>query len=156
MKKLFQILLAIIICQSAGAVGSFFTVSSIDSWYAALNKPFFNPPNWLFGPVWLLLYTLMGIAAYLIWQQGWQQKRIKTALVLFSGHLLLNALWSIVFFGWQQIGLALINIILLWLSIGLVIMFFQEIDRRAAWLLVPYFLWVSFAAVLNAAILILN
>jgi tryptophan-rich sensory protein len=141
----------------AGMIGSLFTMPSILTWYAGLHKPFFNPPNWIFGPVWTILYVMMGIAVFLIWEKRRAQtKTVDLALGLFALQLLLNTSWSIVFFGWHQIGLGLVNIVLLWLAILLCIIRFYPISRLAAWLLGPYIVWVSFAAVLNFAIMVLN
>jgi tryptophan-rich sensory protein len=149
----FRLISSIIICQLAGIIGSIFTVSSVSSWYATLNKPFFNPPSWVFGPVWTLLYLLMGISLYLIWNN---KKRTKKALLIFGIQLILNSLWSILFFGLQSPLLAFIEIIFLWSAILLSIIYFYRISKVAAYLLVPYILWVSFAAILNLSIFILN
>ena len=149
-------LASIIICSLAGAIGSVFTFSAIPTWYATLNKPFFSPPNWVFGPVWTTLYILMGISAYLIWQKGWERKPVRAALTLFGLQLFLNALWSMLFFGLRSPLYGLLCIIPLWLCIALSIRAFYPIDRRAAYLLVPYIVWVSFAAMLNFAIWTMN
>lgn len=140
----------ILLCQAAGAIGSIFTFSAIPNWYAYLNKPFFNPPNWIFGPVWTTLYTLMGIAVYLVW------KKRKGIPFWFWVQLVLNALWSILFFGLQNPILAFVGVVFLWLSIFLTITSFYRIYKTAAYLLVPYLLWVSFASLLNASIALLN
>lgn len=152
--RLPQLLLSIGICLGAGFIGSFFTYSAIPDWYAALNKPLFNPPNWVFGPVWTLLYILMGISFYLIWisKSKLKQKGIK----IFSIQLILNTSWSIVFFGFKNPELALINIIVLWIAIFLTIKSFLKISKVSAYLLVPYLLWVSFAGILNFSIVLLN
>lgn len=147
---------AIIICEAVGGIGSIFTFTSIPTWYAALNKPFFSPPNWVFAPVWIVLYALMGIAAYLVWRHGWENENVKSALMLFSGQLILNAIWSFLFFGLRSPFNSSIEIVFLWLAIVLTISAFYKIDRRAAYLLIPYILWVSFAALLNLAIVALN
>jgi tryptophan-rich sensory protein len=156
MRNWLRLILSILICESAGLLGSIFTVSAIPTWYATLNKPPFNPPNWLFGPVWTLLYLLMGIALYLVWKKGWKRKDVKIALGVFFIQLLLNASWSIVFFGAQQILAAFIVIILMWIAILASIFLFYRISKAAAYLLIPYILWVSFAGVLNYSLLILN
>lgn len=153
--KTIQLILSIAVCQLAGIIGSFFTSSSVDSWYSQLEKPWFNPPNWMFGPVWLLLYTLMGIALYLIYQKR-KKKLAKFALGLFFIHLAINASWSIVFFGMQEIFASFVMIIILWVMIVYLIMLFLKINKHAAWLFLPYLLWVSFAAVLNASLYFLN
>lgn len=157
MKKNFLALVGfIIIAELAGVVGSFFTVSSVATWYAGLVKPALNPPSWLFGPVWIALYALMGVAAFLVWKQGWEREEVKLALKVFTLQLVLNATWSVLFFGLLNPLLALIEIVLLWLAILWAIMCFSRVSRPAAWLLAPYLLWVSFATYLNAAIWILN
>ncbi len=147
---------AIAICQLAGIVGSVFTFSAIPAWYASLAKPAFSPPNWIFGPVWLLLYTLMGISLYLVWNKGFKKRENRTALYLFGTQLALNSLWSILFFGLKNPFYALLEIIVLWIMIALTIRAFSRISGRAAQLLVPYILWVSFAAVLNFFVWRLN
>lgn len=149
------LIISIVIAQAAGAIGSIFTISSISTWYAGLIKPAFSPPNWLFGPTWFLLYTLMGIAAYLIWRKR-QEKRIGPALWLYGVHLVLNALWSIIFFGLKNPGIAFVEIIFFWLAILTLIIIFSKVSRPAALLLLPYIAWVSFAAYLNLGIWQLN
>ena len=151
-----KLIASIVICFLAGALGSFFTSSSIPTWYASINKPSFNPPNWIFGPVWSLLYLMMAIAAYLIWQKGLDNRAVQIALVLFAVQLLLNSLWSIIFFGWHSPFYAFIEIIFLWLSILFTITQFFSLSAAAGWLMVPYILWVSFASVLNYFVMILN
>ena len=148
-----KLISSVLICQSAGIIGSFFTVSSVSTWYVTLHKPFFNPPAWVFGPVWITLYLLMGISLYLIWNS---KKKSKPAMVFFSVQLVLNSLWSILFFGLQNPLFAGIEIIILWIAILLTIVSFYKISRTAAYLLIPYILWVSFAAVLNFSIIYLN
>lgn len=145
----------IIICELAGAFGSVFTIPSIPTWYASLAKPSFNPPNWLFGPVWLILYALMGISAYLIYEKR-KNKAVTGALVVFAVQLVLNVLWSAVFFGLHSALLGLLTIILLWIAIAITMVKFYGILKQAAWLLIPYLLWVSFAALLNFSIWQLN
>jgi translocator protein len=152
-----KLALCIVICQIPGAFGSLFTIMAIPAWYATLNKPFFSPPNWLFAPVWLSLYTLMGISLYLVLEKGRKlHKPIKPAAVVFGVQLALNALWSFIFFGLRSPALGFITIVLLWISIAYSVKEFRAIDKKAAYLLVPYILWVSFAAILNLAIMILN
>ncbi len=146
----------IILCLLAGIIGSIFTTQNIPTWYASLNKPSFNPPNWVFGPVWTILYVLMGISAYLIYSKGIKKKEVKFALIIFGIQLILNTLWSILFFGLTSPLLGLICIIVLWISIILTIKLFYKIDKKATYLLIPYILWVSFATILNYYILILN
>ena len=156
MKKYIAPIIFILISEAAGIVGSIFTSKAIPTWYASLSKPGFNPPGWLFGPVWVLLYMMMGLASYLIWQKRGTAGLVRPALILFFIHLSLNALWSVIFFGFKNPGLAFIEIIILWGTIALLIFMFGKIDRRAAYLMVPYILWVSFAAVLNFSIWRLN
>ncbi len=153
MNKTLRLTLSIVICLAAGAIGSFFTTPAINSWYVFLIKPSFSPPNWLFAPVWTTLYILMGIALFLVWQKA---KENKKAIIFFSAQLILNSLWSILFFGLKSPGLALGEIVVLWLLILLTILQFKKISKSAAWLLLPYLLWVSFATFLNLAIFRLN
>lgn len=148
---------SIVASQSAGIIGSFFTANSIRTWYVTLEKPFFNPPNWVFGPVWTLLYTLMGIALYIIWNKALASKKKNYfAVWLFLAHLVINTLWSIIFFGLKDLLAALITILILWGMIVWLIKLFYAVNKYAAYLLIPYLAWVSFATVLNGAILFLN
>ena len=151
-----KLAIAILVSLSAGAIGSVFTFSAIGSWYAFLNKPAFAPPNWVFGPVWTTLYALMGIAAFLVWKSGWERKEVKVALGVFGLQFFLNATWSIVFFGLQSPGWALVNIIALWIAIVWTIIVFYRISKPAAYLILPYIFWVSFASYLNYSIWMLN
>lgn len=151
-----KLIAAIAFSELAGIVGSVFTVSSVASWYPGLVKPAVNPPAWVFGPVWAVLYALMGIAAFLVWKKGLERRDVKIALGIFLGQLVLNTLWSIIFFGLRSPGGALVEIAFLWLAILATIIAFAKISRPAAWLLAPYILWVSFAAYLNYSIWILN
>ncbi len=152
----FKLVIAVVASELAGVIGSFFTISAIPTWYAGLVKPALNPPSWVFGPAWTTLYALMGIAAFLIWKNGWERKDVRMALGVFGIQLFLNAIWSIIFFGLQSPGWALVNIVLLWLAIVWTITVFYKISRPAAYLLVPYLLWVSFASYLNYSIWMLN
>ncbi|MCR4313680.1 MAG: tryptophan-rich sensory protein [Candidatus Uhrbacteria bacterium] len=149
------LILSIALAQAAGLIGSFFTVSSVGTWYATLTLPSFAPPSWVFGPAWITLYTLMGIAAYLVWRER-RQKIARTALAVYGVHLVFNALWSVIFFGLRNPGLAFVEIILLLILIVFTTILFWRIDRRAGWLMMPYILWTSFAAYLNFSIWILN
>lgn len=157
-KNLFKLVVAIIVPQLAGAIGSIFTVSSLSSWYAGIVKPALNPPAWIFGPVWTTLFVLMGISLFLIWKSGpaLAPKERRRAMTLFFVQLGLNTLWSIIFFGLQSPGGALIEIVFLWLAIFATTVAFAKISKSAAWLLAPYLLWVTFAAYLNYAIYALN
>ncbi len=148
--------LSIGVCFLAAGIGSVFTASAIDTWYTTLQKPFFNPPNWVFGPVWTLLYLLMGISLYLVWITNIGREKKQQAITFFFIQLALNVLWSILFFGLKSPSAAFVGIVLLWLAIFLTIKNFLKISRVAGWLLVPYIAWVSFASVLNLSIIILN
>jgi len=156
MKTALRILVAIVICELAGVIGSMFTAPAIPGWYAGLAKPSFNPPNWVFGPVWTALYAMMGLAAYLVYEKGWNRPEVRKALTVFGVQLVLNALWSVVFFGGRQLLGGVVVIVLLWLMILLTIRLFSRTSRPAAYLLVPYMLWVSFATVLNVSLYLLN
>lgn len=156
MNNTLKLIVAIIISELAGIIGSLFTAPSIAGWYATLTKPALNPPSWIFGPVWTTLFALMGIAAFLVWKKGLDRKDVRIALSIFIGQLALNMLWSIIFFGSQSPEAAFVEIIFLWLAILATITVFAKISKPAAWLLLPYILWVSFAAYLNYSIWILN
>ena len=149
-----KLFLSIGLCLGVGFIGSVFTVSSIPTWYASLNKPIFSPPNWVFGPVWTTLYILMGFSFYLIWIS--KSKFKQRAINLFFIQLMLNAVWSIVFFGLKNPSLALVDIVALWIAILLTIKYFYPISKSSAYLLVPYLFWVSFAGILNLSIVFLN
>lgn len=155
-KNIAKLILAIVVCQIAGAIGSIFTFSSIPIWYATINKPSFTPPNWLFGPVWITLYTLMGVSLYLIWNKGLKNKEVKSSLFIFSAQLALNALWSILFFGLKFPFYAFVEIIILWIAIALTIFKFYKISKNAGLILLPYMVWVSIALTLNLYVWILN
>jgi tryptophan-rich sensory protein len=146
MKKL---LIALVLPQLAGVIGGLLTAPAINSWYQYLVKPSFSPPNWLFAPAWTTLYLLMGLSWYLAWKKGAPKG-------LFLIHLAFNSLWSVLFFGLKSPGLALVEIIVLWILILAVIFQFHRYSKLASWLLVPYLLWVSFAAYLNFSIFQLN
>ncbi len=151
-----KLIVSLIIPFLAAFVGSAFTDPSLPVWYAGLNKPFFNPPSWVFGPAWTVLYLLMGAALYLVWDKGLEKRGVGNALQFFSVQLALNALWSIVFFGLQTPGLAFIEILILWVFILLTTRKFYRISRRAGIFLLPYIIWVTFAAVLNFSIWVMN
>lgn len=152
--KILKLIASIIISLAAGGIGAIFSASAIPTWYATLAKPSFNPPNWLFGPAWTIFYLLMGISVYLVWTSAVQNKKI--AYLAFFIQLILNALWSAIFFGFHALGLALGEIIILWLAIGWTIIAFNKISKTASCLLIPYILWVTFAAILNFAVYRLN
>jgi tryptophan-rich sensory protein len=151
-----KLIIAIVISELAGGIGSVFTVSAIPTWYAALAKPVLNPSSWIFGPVWTTLYLLMGIAAFLVWNKGWYRKDVRKALGVFLLQLVLNAVWSIIFFGLHNQFWALIDIIAMWLAIVWTMALFYKISKPAMWLFLLYILWVSFAAYLNYSIWMLN
>ncbi len=156
MKPIYKFIIAVLIPLAVGSLAGYFTASSVNGWYTTLVKPSFNPPNWLFAPVWTSLYIMMGIAFYLIWKKEANDVVKSTAVTLYIVQLALNFLWSFVFFYAQQPGWALVNIILMWIFIFLTILWFGKISSLSAWLLVPYICWVSFATVLNFAIWKLN
>ena len=144
-----KLFVSLLITLSVGIIAGLFTRTAVHGWYALANKPSFNPPNWLFGPVWTILYIMMGIALWLVWKTEAEKTIKQTALILFAVQLMLNFIWSFIFFYYQQTGWALADIILLWLAILCTIIWFNKITSTAAWLLVPYIFWVSFASLLN-------
>ncbi len=177
--KFIKLLFCIIICELAGLVGSYYTIPKINSWYKGLNKPFFNPPSWIFGPVWTVLFVLMGISLYIVWQNKWEPKnkinfknnkkpnalsqkflsgswKKLNIVLIFVIQLGLNILWSAIFFGKQAPGAAFFELLMLWFAIIFMIVNFYRVSKMAAWLLIPYILWVSFAGFLNFLIWILN
>jgi len=157
MNKYLKITYCVAICLAVGYLSSNVTQSSIKTWYPTIEKPVFNPPNWVFAPVWTLLFILMGIAAGRVWNQFESNKElVKKGLLFFAVQLALNALWSYLFFGLQNIFLALIEIILLWLVIFETYLIFKQIDKKASYLLIPYLGWVGFATVLTGSIYWLN
>ena len=151
-----KLIISIAVPELAGIIGSVFTVPSIAGWYAGIVKPALNPPAWVFGPVWTALFALMGISAFLIWKKGLERRDVKIALCIFIGQLILNTLWSVIFFGLRSPAGAFVGLVILWLAILATIIAFAKISRPAAWLLVPYILWVSFAGYLNYSIWQLN
>ena len=151
-----MLLVSIFVCQLAGVVGSAFTTPAIPTWYASLKKPFFTPPSWVFAPVWITLYTLMGISLYIVWKKGFSTRGAARAVNLFGIQLVLNTLWSAVFFGMQSPLYGFVVIVLLWIALIATIVTFYGISKAAGALLIPYFLWGSFASLLNFSILILN
>lgn len=148
-KNIPKLIISLGLCLGAGILGSVFTVSAIPEWYSTLNKPSFSPPNWIFGPVWTILYILMGYSLYLVWTK----RKIPT---VFWIQLILNAAWSIIFFGLKNPILALVDIAVLWIVIVLTIKAFYKINKLAGQLLFPYLAWVSFATILNLSIIFLN
>jgi translocator protein len=179
MKNYPKLAISIIVCEAAGLIGSFFTAPAIGSWYYFLNKPSFNPPNWIFAPVWTILFLLMGVSFYLVWLKKWSIRedaessdrkawnpvseklwtgswKEENAFMIFVLQLVLNVLWSVIFFGLKFPGIAFFEILMLWFAIFYTIVNFYRISKTAAYLLIPYILWVSFAAFLNFSIWQLN
>ena len=155
MKNVVKLIVSIAVPFLVGFTASLFTITGVNSWYQAIQKPSWNPPNWIFAPVWTTLYVLMGIAFFLIWRST-DEKQKRTAIILFIIQLVANFLWSFIFFDQHQVSLAFAEIIILWLLILVTIFSFARINKVAAWLLVPYISWVSFAAILNYTIWQLN
>ncbi|MDP2656395.1 MAG: TspO/MBR family protein [bacterium] len=154
--NLLKLIFSVVVCEFAGMLGAVFTAPSVSGWYAQLVQPSFVVPNWLFGVVWPILYLLMGIAAFIVWNQRKTCKHVKLALGIFGVQLILNSLWSIIFFGMHNPGAALVEIVMLWFSILATIIAFYRVSKHTLWLLLPYILWVSFAVYLNYSIYILN
>lgn len=155
MSNLGKLVASIVSCELAGMIGSIYTMKSL-TWYAFLNKPPFNPPNWVFGPVWIFLYLLMGLSLYLIWTKKKVKKEIGIAYLVFAIQLILNVVWSITFFGMQNILGAFYVIVILWIMIIETIVQFAKFDKKASYLLFPYIVWVTFAVALNFGIWVLN
>jgi len=155
-RDIVKLVISLVACQCAGLIGSIFTTPAIPIWYAALEKPPFTPPNWLFAPAWGTLYVLMAIAAFLVWRRGLNQEGVKSALLIFVIQLVLNALWSVVFFGFKSPIAGIVVIVVLWVAILFTILKFFRLSVVAGSLLIPYILWVSFATALNIAIWMLN
>ncbi len=150
------LIVSVTVCFAVAALGSLYTNPSIDNWYAALAKPSWNPPNWIFGPVWTVLYLMMAIAGWLVWRRRGSITGAAFPLAVFAIQLLLNALWSYLFFGLHRPGLAFAEIVLLWAAILATLLAFRRVIPLAGWLLLPYLLWVTFAAFLNFTIWRLN
>lgn len=151
-----KLAVSIVFCQAVGFIGSVFTAPNIPLWYSALKKPFFNPPDWVFGIVWTVLFLLMGVSLYIVWNRGLAGRGVKAAMGIFGVQLFLNILWSALFFGMRSPLYAFIEIFFLWSAILLTIMRFYRISGAAAYLLVPYLIWVGFAIFLNYSIWVLN
>lgn len=154
LKNTSLLLFCIITPLLTGYVGSSATIKNIPVWYGGLNKPFFSPPNWIFAPVWTTLYIMMGISLFLVVQK--QKSLFSKPVKIFLIHLIVNALWSIVFFGMKNPGLAYIVIAVLWYMIFYLLKVFYKIDKKASYLLLPYLAWVTFASFLNLSIWYLN
>lgn len=151
-----RLVLAVLVSEFAGIVGSAFTFPSIIGWYASLRKPWFTPPSWLFGPVWITLYALMGASLYLVWRKGLTKKGVKVSMEVFGVQLALNALWAVLFFGMRSPLYGLIGIAALWIAILATMIRFYSISREAAVLLVPYIVWTTIAMALNYYVWMLN
>lgn len=147
------LILLILLCLAVGMLGGLASSASIDGWYRTIAKPDWTPPDMVFGPVWTLLYIMMAVAAWLVWRSD---ELVRPALILFFGQLALNLLWTLLFFGARSPGLALIEVVFLWLAVLMTMLAFFARSRLAGWLFVPYLAWVSFAGVLNAAIWWMN
>ena len=157
MTKYLRIVNMVMVCLAVGYLSSKVTQASIETWYPMIKKPIFNPPNWVFAPVWTLLFILMGISSGLIWNQmAVKMPLVKKGMLFFIIQLALNALWSYIFFGLHNFLLALVEIVLLWLMIYETYHVFKQIDKKAAYLLIPYLVWVGFATLLTASIFWLN
>lgn len=144
-----KLFIFILIPLLVGGIATFFTTSGVNGWYAIANKPTFNPPNWFFAPVWMALYIMMGIALFLVWKSEADKALKQASLILFAVQLVVNFLWSFIFFYAKQPGWAFADIIVMWLAILFTIALFEKISSTAAWLLVPYIFWISFASLLN-------
>ncbi len=156
-RPILTLVLTILTVEIVGASGALFTSTGLSTWYDALQRPALAPPNWVFGPVWTTLFALIGIALWLVWRQAASSPReVRLAFGVFVGHFAFNLGWSAVFFGMQEISWGLVVIGALWVSIIATMVTFYRVDRRAAVLLVPYLLWVSFAAFLNYQFWVLN
>jgi len=170
-----KLLASIIICELAGVVGSVFTSPEIEAWYKNLKKPAFNPPNWVFGPAWIIIFILMGISLYLVWQKKFEPKIISAQtynplsqkflsgswrrlniVLIFVTQLVLNILWSVLFFGAHSVAAGFFELLMLWFAIVFTMVNFHRVSKVATWILLPYILWVSFAGILNFYIWILN
>ena len=156
-RPIISLLLSVLAVEIVGASGAVFTFQGLQSWYGSLVRPGIAPPNWLFGPVWTTLFALMGVAAWLVWRRADREPAaVRLAIAVFAVHFAFNLGWSAAFFALQAIGLGLAVILVLWALIVLTIWTFARVDRRAAYLLLPYLLWVSFAALLNYRFWVLN
>ena len=156
MNTTIKLVISVTVPLAVGGLSGFATARGVALWYPSLVKPPFNPPAWIFGPVWTVLYIMMGVAAFLVWRRGLGVDGVRIALAVFAIQLILNGLWSILFFGMQAPGWALVEIIMLWIAIGLTTVVFWRVAPSAGALLLPYWAWVSFATVLNASLWWLN
>ena len=156
MSNTVKLIICIVLTVGFGSLGGIFTAAEIQGWYLHLNKPSWNPPNWLFAPVWTTLYLLMGISLYLVWKTAAGTDAKRWAIIIFIAQFVLNFLWSYIFFREHLMGWAFVEIIVMWIAILCTIIAFSRINKTAAWLLVPYISWVSFAAILNYTVWQLN
>ena len=156
MSSIVKLIIAIAIPVLVGAISGYFTITGVESWYQTIQKPSWNPPNWIFGPVWTTLYVMMGIALWVVWKEDTSRELKMIAFILFAAQLLLNFFWSLIFFKLEQPGWAFAEIVVLWVAILATIFAFGQVNKVAAWLLVPYIAWVSFAGMLNYTIWRLN
>jgi len=156
MSSIIKLIIAVAIPLVVGGISGYFTVTGVESWYLTIQKPTWNPPNWVFGPVWTTLYVMMGIALFLVWKEDTSRELKAIAFILFGVQLLLNFFWSFIFFKLEQPGWAFAEILVLWTAILACIFAFGQVNKTAAWLLVPYISWVSFATILNGTIWKLN
>lgn len=156
MNNTLKLIIAVIVPVAVGGISGFFTSTGVESWYQTINKPSWNPPSWVFAPVWTTLYIMMGVALFLVWKSNVSTGLKRIAISLFAVQLLLNFFWSFIFFYQQQPGWALVEIIAMWVFILLTIFAFAKVNKIAAWMLVPYISWVSFATILNYTIWKLN
>jgi len=155
-RNLSALIAFIVLCELAGVIGSIFTIRAIPNWYSVLRKPWFTPPNWLFGPIWLILYFLMGLSLYLVFESKRNRAKEKPVFWAFGFQLVLNALWSVLFFGMHYLFYSFVEIVVLWISIAVTTLLFFRVSKAAAYLLLPYILWVTIAASLNYYVFILN
>lgn len=151
-----KLLISLIVPQLVAASGAYFTVAGVGSWYQQIRRPLWNPPNWVFGPVWTILYLMMGVSFYLVWKSSATAKVKRAATIFWILQLILNFLWFFLFFGQHEIAWAAVEIFVLWLAVIATIFSFSRVSKTAAWLLVPYLSWVSFAALLAFTIWRLN
>jgi tryptophan-rich sensory protein len=151
-----KFVVSVVVCMAAGYIGSMFTRPAIATWYTFLRKPPFTPPDWVFAPVWTLLYFLMAVALFVVWRRGFYRWDVRLGMLAFLGQLVLNVCWSFVFFGLASPLYGLFTIGALWMAILVTIIFFSKVSRKAGLLLVPYLAWVSYAALLNLFIWIMN
>jgi len=156
MNNSIKLVISVALPLAVGGLSGFATAGGVSTWYPTLVKPSFNPPAWVFGPVWTVLYIMMGVAAFLVWRRGLDAEGVRIALTIFAVQLALNGIWSVLFFGMHAPGWALVEIILLWVAIGITTLLFWRVVPSAGALLLPYWMWVSFATVLNASLWWLN